>query len=333
MTRDELAADWAGGISPAVAALSYELGPDAATLDFSGVSLTGRLADVRLAYDSPDEAITPDERPYLLQLAAYLGETLLQVCSGRWDWDDAPGFAERGRPAVADPAVLTALTGTYWGWEGNPAGTPPGLPVLAPDPVLGIPAISPLHLLLTALEDRAGDPWRTRYDELAAAVSDYAATHPEWTPEQTESPSIGDCYGIPGPSPILNAWLTKWDSEFDTWTERFPGVWDFSGQSLDRLDDLLCGNAETPNVLENRFLIEGATWYLGEAQRRNGNRNGRPSRWVYRGWRSEPGESDLVCFELQSDDNLRLSWPYVTLCCVAEDHVARSRRKFDRWRG
>ena len=331
MTRDDLAADWAGGISPALTGLADDRGSDATPLDFAAATLTELLADLRLAYDTPAEAIHPDQRPDLLAIAGYLGETLLQVCSGRWDWDDEPGFAERGRPQITDPTVLAALADGYWGWDANPAGTPPGIPVLAPDPVLGIAAISPLHLVLSALSDRGGDPWRSRYDELAAAVSDYAAAHPDWAPEQTETPGVGDCYGIPGPSPILNAWLAKWDNEFHSWAERFPGDWDFGGESLDRLDDLVAAHATSPQDLDapqNRFLIEGAVWYLGEAQRRGG----RPSRWVYRDWRDMPTDSDLAHFELQSNDNAAVSLPYIILSSAAEDQDRKSRRKFDRWR-
>lgn len=331
LTDDELAADWAGGISFALTSLQNEWGNDTATLDFSVTSLTALLDDFQSAYDTPAEAIIPEQRPDTQAAMAYLGETLLQVCNGRWGWDGQPGFAERGTPGIADRSVRAAITDTYWGWSGNPAGAPSGIPVLVPDPVLNLETVSPLHLILAAIDDGDGDPWRKRYEELATVVSDYAASHPEWVPEQTEIPPVGDCYSIPGPSPVLTAWLATREALLPQWSPG-SGAWDFSPESLDRLDELICAHIANWEALDdpaNRELVEGAVWYLGETLIRNGTSSGRPSRWVYRSWARKDGESGLVCFQVQANNNRTLTTPYYSLS--SEKRTAR--RSFDRWNG
>ncbi|QEV53688.1 hypothetical protein CP981_20325 [Streptomyces platensis] len=38
---------------------------------------------------------------------------------------------------------------------------------------------------------------------------------------------------------VLNAWLTIQHSEFPAWAEQTPGTWDFSLDSLARVEDLI----------------------------------------------------------------------------------------------
>lgn len=264
------------------------------------------------------------------------GETFALVCGGNWDWDDEPGFAERGLPAVTDPVTLASIASTYFGFDDNPAGTPAGIPVVLPDAALGLAPVSPVHLLLAGVTDRDTDLWRDTYQELAGFVAGYSAAHPEWAPKQTDTPNMGEGPSIPGPSPVLNSWLMKWQNEFPSWAQRHPGEWDFSAESMDRLDELILGrvsDAASFAAAENRDLVEGACWYLGEGLIRRGADNGLPSRWVYRGWLKERGSPDLACFEVQSDDNTRNVTPFWSLSYSVKKRVHSAREDFDFWRG
>ena len=84
----------------------------------------------------------------------------------------------------------------------------------APDAALGLAPVSPVHLLLAGVTDRDTDLWRDTYQELAGFVAGYSAAHPEWAPKQTDTPNMGEGPSIPGPSPVLNSWLMKWQNEF-----------------------------------------------------------------------------------------------------------------------
>ncbi|BBZ64626.1 hypothetical protein MINS_00550 [Mycolicibacterium insubricum] len=336
MTRDELAADWTGGIPFALETLVDDKDPDPITFDFSAESLTRLLAEVRLVMRDAADVLDTDDPEHRRGVLAYLGETFALVCGGSWDWDDEPGFAERGLPAVTDPVTLASIASTYFGFDDNPAGTPAGIPVVLSDAALGLAPVSPVHLLLAGVTDRDTDLWRDTYQELAGFVAGYSAAHPEWAPKQTDTPNMGEGPSIPGPSPVLNSWLMKWQNEFPSWAQRHPGEWDFSAESMDRLDELILGrvsDAASFAAAENRDLVEGACWYLGEGLIRRGADNGLPSRWVYRGWLKERGSPDLACFEVQSDDNTRNVTPFWSLSYSVKKRVHSAREDFDFWRG
>lgn len=56
--------------------------------------------------------------------------------------------------------------------------------------MLGLEPASPLHLICAAIDAREDDPWREPYEKLAAVVSDFAASHPEWLPAEIETPPV-----------------------------------------------------------------------------------------------------------------------------------------------
>ncbi|BBZ67151.1 MAG: hypothetical protein U0R77_07290 [Mycolicibacterium insubricum] len=265
------------------------------------------------------------------------GETFALVCGGNWDWDDEPGFAERGLPAVTDPVTLASIASTYFGFDDNPAGTPAGIPVVLPDAALGLAPVSPVHLLLAGVTDRDTDLWRDTYQELAGFVAGYATAHPEWAPKQTDTPTVGEGFSTPGPSPVRTAWLATWQNEFPAWARRYPGEWDFTAESMDQLDEMVLGRFTDVAELAdpaNRDSVEGACWYLGEALIRHGAQSGMPSRWIYRSWLKKPDvSSDLVCFQIQGNDTTRMTTPYYAFFNAAEQHLPKSRRKLNGWRG
>lgn len=337
MTRDELAADWTGGIPFALETLVDDKDPDPITFDFSAESLTRLLAEVRLVMRDAADVLDTDDPEHRRGVLAYLGETFALVCGGSWDWDDEPGFAERGLPAVTDPVTLASIASTYFGFDDNPAGTPAGIPVVLPDAALGLAPVSPVHLLLAGVTDRDTDLWRDTYQELAGFVAGYATAHPEWAPKQTDTPTVGEGFSTPGPSPVRTAWLATWQNEFPAWARRYPGEWDFTAESMDQLDEMVLGRFTDVAELAdpaNRDSVEGACWYLGEALIRHGAQSGMPSRWIYRSWLKKPDvSSDLVCFQIQGNDTTRMTTPYYAFFNAAEQHLPKSRRKLNGWRG
>lgn len=73
-------------------------------------------------------------------------------------------------------------------------------------------------------------------------------------------------------NPVLTAWLTRHSNAFPAWTSRHKGVWDFSLDSLDRLETLV--RAAYPGYDEARDgedgdLLPVAAWYLGEVHNRH----------------------------------------------------------------
>lgn len=122
--------------------------------------MTRLLAEVRLVNREPADVLNTDDPEHRRGVLAYLGETFALICGGSWGWDDEPGFAEHGLPAVTDPATLAKITFTYFGFDDNPAGTPTGMPIVLPDPALGLAPVSPVHLLLAGVTDRETDLWQ-----------------------------------------------------------------------------------------------------------------------------------------------------------------------------
>ncbi|MDX3233390.1 hypothetical protein [Streptomyces sp. ME19-01-6] len=174
---------------------------------------------------------------YLESAAAYLGETLIEEAGGRWDWDEN-------------------------------AGTD-GLPVVCPDPVLGLEPVVPLLVVGQALNEKTGKVFATVARLLRKAVRDRQRQHPEWWPKRVPTPWVG--YGT-----ILTACNTarEWRNDrmidfLHWWAAEAGGRrrWKYTPASLDAMQALLRENFRTvedyDQVAHEPFWTMAA-WYVGQ---------------------------------------------------------------------
>ncbi|MGX7760402.1 hypothetical protein ACWQ06_17320 [Streptomyces angustmyceticus] len=208
--------------------------------------LEGQLLDFCRGDDGSDSNAMVIE-----SAAAYLGETLLAEAGGRWDWDECAG------------------TG--------------GLPVVCPDPALGLEPVVPLLVVAQALKDRTGKDFATAARLLRKAVRDRQREHPEWWPKRVPTPWVD--YGC-----LFTAGDTahRWQSArmldyLDWWAEEAGGRqrWNFTPASLDRLESLLRENFPTVEdyhaASDEPFWVMAA-WYVGKCVV-----EGKGAQWQYRG--------------------------------------------------
>lgn len=260
-------------------------------------------------------------------VAAYLGETLMRVAGGAWGWTTGPvpddGSAEGGS--------RRDLARHEWHVSGEDEPDAVGLPIVRPDPATGLPALSPVHLLLDAVESDAGGVWSATYQRWREAVQAYADAHPGWAPSKQHTLADGVISSPPG-SAVLDDWLARQREGFPEWAARYAGDWDYSPDSVDRLSAMV---AElTPTIADfydtaNADFVDGATYYLGETLRR-----GTPCRWVYRRFpfnRSD-GAPVTADFHIQKDDNSDFTGPFDVLVYTLElSDPGKARDFYHRW--
>jgi hypothetical protein len=212
--------------------------PGGFTLDFSGDSLA-RVGEIVV-----DRAEEPPTEPGLAQAAAaYVGEVLLRTAGGGWTWAE-------------------------------------DRPVVQADPALDLPPEYPTDLVDRAIEEGDDGLFTRVYQRWAQASARYRAEHPDWSPTKRHTPGIDPDLPRSDDAEYLAAWLAERERAFPEWaaTHASHGPWDFSVDSLDRLEDLLAtltvADLDDP---AHRELVEGAVWYLGETLRRI-----RGGEWVYR---------------------------------------------------
>ena len=321
MDRQKLADEWDDGISPAVAGLAGLAEPYGVALDYSAQSLRALEHVITTLFHQPEDLFTDDDRPVIRALTAYIGLTLTHLTAGHWDWDNQPGFAEHAQPTLTDTALLERITTTYWGWDDNPAGTPAGLPIAVPGDGLELHPVSPLHLLFATVIDRPTNP------------GPLAQTFTTWSEKVTTPPPPGvvgiDLLPSPEPSPVLDDWLAARQRDFPQWATRYPGNWDFTPESIDRLTDLIHHHTPTVEAINdpaNTDLLAGACWYLGEMLRRS-----RPSRWVYVDYTRDPGDPALVEYEVQSNDDRDVTGPFRLFRLGITKGQPKARGYYDRW--
>ncbi|QIY56622.1 hypothetical protein HEP86_21375 [Streptomyces sp. RPA4-5] len=71
---------------------------------------------------------------------------------------------------------------------------------------------------------------------------------------------------------VLNAWLTIQHAEFPGWAEQVPGAWDFSLDSLVRLEDLIRGRYASTGQAhqdEGGDFLQTASCHAGEVHNRH----------------------------------------------------------------
>lgn len=298
----------------------------AIALDYSAASLSALEAAARDRLADPAEALYDDQQSFTASVVAYLGEALMRVGGGRWDWAvEAPADA-----TVSDPLLRQRLTEHRWRIDS--AGEPDagGFPIIRPDPATGLEVLSPTHLLLEALSSDGGAVWATAYEHWKQVVQEYAAAHSGWTP--TKEPTLADgLFTAPPPSAVLDDWLARREQHFPDWAESAGGTWDYSPDSINRLAALVLRVTPTAEVFRdpaNADFVEGASYYLGEMLRR-----GYPSRWVYREFRDD-GDAITANFQIQLNDDAGFTGPYHLLYLVIHrGDPIHTRAYYDEWVG
>ncbi|MGP8300257.1 hypothetical protein ACTPOK_20470 [Streptomyces inhibens] len=163
--------------------------------------------------------------------------------------------------------VLLRLAGGRWGWHADPALRSDGTAVIIPDPALGLDAIAPRLVAHHAIRARTGREFTALCERVREAVQAYRTEHPGWEPVRGEIPERPDW----GDNPRLNTWLAEREAAFPAWAEEAGGeeMWDFSAESLDRLEALVREMFSTYQDMiarEDEPFVVGAAWYYGEVQ-------------------------------------------------------------------
>jgi len=227
-------------------ALPQDAGID---LDFSGDSLRGLEWSVLDRFGEPGDVSWLEERGFVEGAAAYLGESLMRLAGGSWDWTT----------------------------DADPEAFPDGLPLVRPDAALGLDPVSPVQLMMDAVASGDGEQFTALYTAWERAVERAKQARPSWRPvkERTVMDS-------PEPSSEhLTGWLARRSDAFPDWVATYApeGTWDFSPDSLPALEELVRRVAPTKEELHepaNVDFRDGAAWYQGEVMRR-----GLGGRWNY----------------------------------------------------
>lgn len=230
--------DWLELMHPRLARLQDSELPDDFPFDYSRESLEAIEAIILERFDDGAWS-TPDARGFVEGAMGYLGEALLRVGGGAWDWDnddESPSY---------------------------------DLPLVRPDGELGLPPVSPLDLIAAAASRRSGGEFARQYATLQNAVTDRQAVESSWTPTKELTPGVDDVLDSPMPE-FLVGWLAEREAAFPKWVADYAGghgTWDFSPESLDTLEDLVRSTIpsfEDFTKPEYADFAQGAAWYLGQ---------------------------------------------------------------------
>lgn len=221
--------DWLEGMQPRLAGLADFEFPVGALPDYSEASLA-RLEAELVARAEPGT-------DFLERVAGYLGEALLSVAGGCWDWDDRRG-----------------------------------LPVVVPDPELGLAEVRvcPAELVERARRHGSGAEFGRSYRDLERAVIQRQAAVPGWAPTKQPTPGLDRELTVYG-SEYLDNWHAERAAGLPTWLAEYadrPERWDFSQDSLDELEAVTRRLVPGPDELAAYpEFADGAAWYLGEVLR------------------------------------------------------------------
>lgn len=215
-------------------------------LDRSRQSLCDIEGVVLQRYAGISDVYTEADLERVELLVRYLGESYRSIAGGTWEFAEVDG---------APPRFLLQ----------------PDVPVAEP--------VNPLGLIVMAADRRSGDVFTQFHDELRDAAQRRAREEPGWTPRRIRIPGLDLPENVQ--TPELIAWLQDMDATLRQWGTRYDagGPWDYSLQSLDRLEQLIRTEVhlEPKGVGGDRFLIDGAVRYVGETLLRHGG-----GEWVYR---------------------------------------------------
>lgn len=293
-------------------------------LDYSQASLQPLEDFVRQRYRG---RYPLGEDSFTAGVAAYLGETLMRVAGGAWEWT-TEAFPDDGS---AERDSRRELARHQWHLSGEDEPDAVGLPIVRADPALGLPPLSPVHLLLDAVERADGGVWAATYQRWRDAVQAYAGAHPGWAPSKQHTLADG-VVSSPPASAVLDDWLARQREHFPKWAARYAGNWDHSPASIDRLAALVAERTPTMAAFydqANVDFVDGASYYLGETLRR-----GAPCRWVYRRFpfnRSD-GAPVTADFHIQKNDNSDFTGPFDLLVYTLEvSDPGKARDFYHRW--
>lgn len=224
--------DWLEALEPILARLrDFEL-PQEFSFDYSTESLD-ELESILLERFSPGSAPAVDTG-FAESAVAYVGEALMRVTGGSWEWRDEPQ--------------------------------------VRPDDALGLPPISPQQLLVEAVRARTATVLRGTHARLQQDVKTHQASHPGWLPTKVPTPGVDEVPRRP--DEYLVRWLADREAVFPRWVADYgrEHVWDFSPRGYDDVEAVLrsgLSSAEDADKPEHAELVQGAAWYLGEIARRN----------------------------------------------------------------
>ncbi|GLZ78112.1 hypothetical protein Afil01_29190 [Actinorhabdospora filicis] len=201
-------------------------------LDYSAESLKAVEALLLDRVDTPTALLAPGNQALIRGVTAYLGETLMRLAGGRWEWDGEE-----------------ALVGA--------------------DPATGLEPVSPEDVVLEAVRVRDGRRLAAVHSAWADAVADTSRTDPRWKP--VKEPTGADSPD-PGSTALTRwlarqeAGFPHWARTYAP-----DDLWDWSRDSLPRLEEVarrIAASAGELNAPGNREFRDGAAWYLGEVLRR-----------------------------------------------------------------
>lgn len=227
--------EWVQSMQPSIAGWSSHLPRDFRE-DYSRESLTTVEQTLLRLWPDPTADLTGSGSLILEDAGRYIGEALLRVCGGHWEWADHRAM-----------------------WSDQP--------VIVPDTTDRRP-IAPFVVVTDIVQRRSGNELSSLWDGLDELRRHRQSLESGWEPVKTPTPGL-DRVPVP-PAPELDAFLTDRDHDLSCWTQvsGLPATtWDLSLDSLDTLGqtvlDLGLTDAEVtnPGGGTNGFL---AMRYLGE---------------------------------------------------------------------
>lgn len=206
---------------------------DGVNLDYSGGSLRGLAKFVHGYYNTPDDIRFDELDPGVEvvsvdAIAAYLGDTLIRVADGFWEWS---GDADLER-------------------------FPDGVPVVRPNGVLGLDPVSPFHLMMDVVRSRDEESFTALYQEWTREVERVRETQPLWPASDSLIGWLTRCRDS------FPDWVAAYapDGVWDFSPDSLPALEELVRRVVPVKVDL--------KLPVNREFRDGAAWYLGEVLRR-----------------------------------------------------------------
>lgn len=210
--------------------LLADLLPDDVALDFAPASLPDLEVEIMSRYEQRSDLEEDEERERVDGLVRYLGEILLAVGGGRWAWQPEAGPTYLGRAVIVPDA-------------GDDR------------------AVAPFEILVAAAQEQTGEVLPAALADVQAGVLDRIRSQPYWRPVKARTPGLDRAAE---PDPELDTWTTARIDAFESWSREAGGPWDFTADSLQRLEQRIAGGAPEGDGPMATDADEMAAWYLGE---------------------------------------------------------------------
>jgi hypothetical protein len=201
--------------------------------DFSVASLDQLMATLRTEFSSWEDITAARDTLAVTVPAWYFGEVCVRA-GAVW------------KHTYASPIDAPDWPGPFVGVPGDPAENPgyelpPGVDTSAP-------AVHPVTTVCGAL-----------MDDDAEWLREFVAEFEEW--------QLGPWSERVTNNPRLHAWLQEQEKGFPQWAANHPGFWDFSPESVDRLQTALAtefSSWEEIRAAQHTPAITVPAWYFGE---------------------------------------------------------------------